>query len=385
MKLLYCIPSLYNPGGMERVLTEKINYLSNLPDFDITVVTTDQMGKSLRFPLNDNVQVIHLDIDFNSHFSAGLFNKIILHKKKIAIYKVKLKQIIIDSKIDICISLCGKEIDFLFKLPVQCKKIAELHFAMNYRKQFLTSNHSGFLWSLLGEIRTYQLKKAVKKLDKLVVLTKHDLAQWELTHSNAVQIANPNPLSNPEKSKLITKKVISLGRLDAQKGYDMLIDSWARVNKNYPDWCLEIYGQGEWEQMLQNKIIDYGLQEKIILKGIVSDVERVYCEGSIYVMSSRYEGFGMVLIEAMSCGLPVVSFDCEHGPKDIIKDGHDGFLVEPNNIKQLSEKIGILVSSEELRMKMGLNAIESVQRFSKELIMKKWIILFYETLKSNNE
>lgn len=380
MKLLYCIPSLCNPGGMERVLTEKINYLSNLPDFDITVVTTDQMAKSLRFPLNDNVRVIHLDIDFNSHYSAGILNKIILHRKKIAIYKEKLKHIIIDSKTDICISLCGKEIDFLYKLSVNCKNIAELHFAMNYRKQFLTSNHSGFLWEFLGEIRTDQLKKAVKSLDKLVVLTNNDLDQWKVTHRNVTQIPNVNPLNNPEKSKLISKKVVSLGKLDAQKGYDMLIDAWRLIAPNHPDWTLEIYGQGEWYQMLQDKIINYNLQGKIILKDVVSNVEKVYCESSIYVMSSRYEGLPMVLIEAMSCGLPIVSFDCEHGPKEIITDGYDGFLVEPNNIEQLAEKICHLIENENLRINMGSNAIVSVKRFSKEPIMQKWIELFNQII-----
>jgi glycosyltransferase involved in cell wall biosynthesis len=261
---------------MERVLTEKVNYLSNISDFDITVVTTDQMARSLRFPLNENVQVIHLNIDFNGHYSAGIFKKIILHRKKIAIYKEKLKHIIIESNIDICISLCGKEIDFLYKLPVRCKKIAELHFAMNYRKQFLTSNHRGFLWSILGEIRTYQLKKAVKSLDKLVVLTKHDLEQWQLSHPNTIQIPNFNHLINPDKSKLKSKNVVSLGKLDAQKGYDMLIDAWRLIAAKHPDWTLEIYGHGEWYQLLQDKIIHYNLKEKVVLKGIVSNVEKVY-------------------------------------------------------------------------------------------------------------
>jgi glycosyltransferase involved in cell wall biosynthesis len=261
-------------------------------------------------------------------------------------------------------------------LPVECKKIAELHFAMNYRKQFLTTNHRGFLWRCLGEIRTFQLKMAVKSLDKLVVLTKKDLNQWKITHKNVIHIPNINALSNPLKSKLISKKVVSLGRLDAQKGYDMLIDSWRLIGTIHPDWTLEIYGQGKWYQMLQEKIINYNLNGKVILKGIATDVEKVYCDSSIYVMSSRYEGFGMVLIEAMSCGLPVVSFNCEHGPSDIITNEHDGFLVEPNNFVQLAEKILHLIENEKARKNMGSNAIKSVKRFSKEPIMRMWLELF---------
>jgi len=384
MKLLYCIPSLYSPGGMERVLTEKVNYLSNLPDFEITIVTTDQMGKSLRFSLNDNIRLIHLDIDFNSHYSVGLLNKIRLHKKKISIYKKKLEQIINDSKVDICISLCGKEIDFLYKLPIKCKKIAELHFSMNYRKQFLVSNHSGYFWELLGNIRTYQLKKAVKSLDKLVVLTKNDYNQWKLIHQNVIQIPNSNPLNNPERSKLEIKKVVSLGRFDAQKGYDMLIDSWKIVSEKNDEWILEIYGQGEWHQMLLDKIRNHNLKDKVVLKSVVSNVEKVYCDSSMYVMSSRYEGLPMVLIEAMSCGLPIVSFDCEHGPGEVITDEVDGFLVEPNNVEKLAEKISFLIENESLLNEMGSNAFKSAKRFSKEPIMKKWIDLFNQTVKSCN-
>ncbi len=378
MKLLYCIPSLYNPGGMERVLTEKVNYLVNVGDFNITVVTTDQMGKSLRFPLDIHIRVVHLDIDFNGHYSAGIFKKILLHRKKIAIYREKLIKIINESRIDVCISLCGKEIDFLYKLPVNCKKVAELHFALNYRKQFLMSNHNGVLWRILGEIRTCQLKKAVKTLDRLVVLTQNDLKDWQLIQNNVIQIPNINPLINPVKSKKTAKRVLSLGRLDAQKGHDMLIDAWRLIARRFPTWTLEIYGQGEWYKKLQAQIINYNLQEKIILKGIVCNVEKVYCESSIFVLSSRYEGFGMVLIEAMSCGLPVVSFDCEHGPREIINDEHDGFLVEPNNIEMLADKICFLMENETSRISMGCNAIESVKRFSKETIMRKWIELFYQ-------
>lgn len=376
MKILYCIPSLYNPGGMERVISEKVNYLASLPNYEITIVTTEQQGKDIIFSIDKRILLIHLDINFNSHYSKDLLRKVIHHYKKLNLYKRKLKQIVTELNIDVIVSLCGKEIEFLNKLDVECKKIAEIHFSMNYRKQFLISRHKNFVWGILGEIRTYQLKQSVKKLDKLIVLTETDKHQWKNTNNNIICIPNPNPLNKTLVSSLDNKNVISIGKLDAQKGYDMLIDTWKIVAEKHPDWILNIWGVGEWEQMLTQRIRDYKLTEVINLCGQTKNVVSKYCDSSIYVMSSRYEGLPMVLIEAMSCGLPLISFDCECGPRDIISEGIDGYLVETNNIKLLAEKICYLIDNESIRKQMGLQAKINVEKFSKNMIMKRWTNLF---------
>lgn len=381
MKILYCIPSMYNAGGMERVITEKVNFLADLPQYEIIIVTTDQIGRGICFKINSKIKIIHLDIDFNAQYSSNLIKKYFSHQRKLHIYKTRLVQLIEEMEIDICISLCGKEIEFLSALKVPCKKIAEIHFSMNFRKQFLIARHNGFIWKYLGGIRTQQLKRSVKRLDKLIVLTKNDQKQWERTHNNILHIPNPNPFQNSTNSLLEAKRVISIGKLDAQKGYDMLIDSWNLVSDQHPDWTLDIYGSGEWKEMLEKKINDYHLTGKINLKGTTNDVISNYLDSSIYVMSSRYEGFGMVLIEAMLCGLPAVSFDCEYGPGEIITDGIDGFLVPPNNIKLLADKICELIENDSLRKQMGANARKKVERYSKEIIMPQWIKLFDSLVK----
>ncbi len=384
MKIAYCIPSLYNSGGMERILTAKINYLANLNKYELFVITTDQKGRPIKFPLDERIKLIHFDIDFERHYNDNLIRKYLHHKKNIYIYKQKLKKFIDSEKIDICISLGGKEIEFLSRLPVKCKKVAEMHFSMNFREQFLVSRHSGLIWKLLGKIRTQQLKKCTKKLDKLIVLTESDKKQWGKTHKNVKQISNFIPFNNTTVSNLEHKKVITVGRLDAQKGYDMLIDSWKYVATKHPDWELNIYGIGEWEKMLQDKINKYNLKNQVHLKGSSENIISEYVENSMYVMSSRYEGFPMVLIEAISCGLPVVSFNCEFGPNEIIKNGVDGFLVENGNIIQLAERINVLIENEKLRKEMGEKASLNAKRFSKEIIMKQWIELFESLTKNQN-
>ena len=383
MKLLYCIPALYNAGGMERVITEKVNYLATLAGYEITIVTTDQQGREIRFQLDNSINIIHLNIDFDSHLNEKLLSKFLLHKRKLKQYKSELIQIINRLDIDICVSLCGKEIEFLGELPVKSKKVAEMHFSLNNRKQFILARHTGFFWSILGNLRTYQLKKSVRNLDKLIVLTNDDLKQWRKTHNNVLIIPNPNPLSNSTYSNLKSKRVISVGKLDPQKGYDLLIESWAIVAQKHPDWMLDIFGVGEWEGKLIRSIDVLDLSKCISLRGATDDVLSEYLGSSIYVMSSRYEGLPMVLIEAMSCGLPIVSFDCECGPRELIKEGINGFLVKPFETEQLADKICELIEDEPLRELMGVNAQKEVKRFSKLSVMHQWISLFDQLLNVN--
>ncbi|MBP1676321.1 MAG: glycosyltransferase family 4 protein [Bacteroidetes bacterium] len=376
MNVLYCVPALFNPGGMERILTEKANYLALIPGYEVTIVTTDQMGRPTYFELNSKIKIVHLDLDFDSHFTDRLLKKYISHKLKIRRYRKALLHIINERKIDICLSLCGKEIDFLATLPVNCKKIAEIHFSMNFRKQFLEARKKGLVWKLLGQIRTIQLKRSVKLLDKLIVLTEKDMLQWKKTHSNIVNIPNFSFFDNPKLSNSDTKTVITVGKLDAQKGYDMLVEAWAIVAKKHPDWTLNIFGTGEWNEKIGNRISDLNMLDQIKLRGVTNDVLSEYSKSAFYVMSSRYEGLPMVLIEAMTCGLPVVSFDCEYGPSEIITNNLDGFLVENGNIVQLAEKICILIEDDALRKKMGELALQKVKNFSKEPIMAQWTELF---------
>lgn len=190
------------------------------------------------------------------------------------------------------------------------------------------------------------------------------------------------PFYPEEFSKCENKKIISVGRLDSQKGYDILIDVWNIISKKYPDWVLEIYGDGPEKENLQNKINKLGLEKSFLLKGAVKDIQDKYLESSIYVMSSRYEGMPMVLLETMACGLPVISFDCPCGPKDIIKNNENGFIVKFGNIEQMAEKIEELIIDEEKRKLFGKNARKNIQRYSQDKIMNQWKELFEELVRN---
>jgi len=379
MRILYCIPSLYNPGGMERILTDKINFLLDRSNIKVFVVTTDQMNRELFFELHPKASVINLDLDFDSSFSVSMIKKYYAIKHKLKLYKHKLKEIIVQNKVDICISTGGKELEFLYKLNVDCKKAVEMHFAKEFRKQFLVARKNNFIFSLLGDFRTKQLIKQTSSLDAVVVLTEKDQKEWQKTHHNIYQIYNFSPIKIHTKSNSKLKRAIAIGKLDAQKGFDLLIDAWFLKKTQLEEWTLDIFGQGEWKDMLQKKIIDYQLQDNIYLKGVTNNVEAELETSSLFLFSSRYEGFGLVLIEAMSVGLPIVSFDCPHGPSELVID--NGLLVPPQNVEKFSEAIIKLTSDENLRVEMANNGIERAKLFSQEYIMVQWINLFNQLIK----
>lgn len=376
MKIVYCIPHLHKAGGMQRILTEKVNYFAEIKAFDITIVTTDQMGHSPHFELSSKVNLIHLDLDFDGHFNSSLLNRVVQHYIKINKYRDQLTKILYELDIDICISLCGKEVDFLCKTPGSFAKIAELHFSSNFKKQFINANYKGLVWQAIGSLANLLFKRAILKFDKVVVLTSQDLVSFKSKRKNVIKINNFTSIIPTRRGELKSKKVISIGKLNSQKGFDMLIDVWEIVSTFYPEWVLEIFGEGEWENILRNKIERKGLTNQIKLKGLTSNVEEELFRSSIYVMSSRFEGFGIVLIEAMSCGLPVISFDCEAGPREIVEDGISGFLVKPGNIEELAKRIIFLIENPTVRMEMGFNAFNRAKFFSKNAILSQWEELF---------
>ncbi len=377
MKLLYCIRGLYNSGGMERILTDKLNYLIQNYNYEIYAITTDQKEKNIFFPLNKKIKHIDLEINYLDDINKNFFKRILIYIQKQKEHEKKLKNIINEIKPEILISLGDEDRTFIYKFKNKNIKIVREH---HFNKKHLLQNEArNFIYKLKAYYMYFKDIYLVDKYDEFIVLTEEDKENW---HNKKIK-SIPNFINNiPEKSSNCeNKKIISVGRLEYQKGYDILIDVWNIISKKYPDWILEIYGEGIERESLQNKINKLGLEKSFILKGAVKNIQDKYLESSIYVMSSRYEGMPMVLLETMACGLPVVSFDCPCGPKDIIKNNEDGFLVPFGNMEQMAEKIEELILDEEKRKLFGKNARKNIQRYSQEKVMSEWKELFENLLR----
>lgn len=375
MNILYCVPALYNPGGMERILTEKVNYLANLEGYNLFVFTTDQDNRPLYFKLDDRVTVHHSNLNFNQYFSCNFLEKYLGTKKLLRLYEQQLQAYIKKNSIDLIVSLGGKELEFLHRMKTNSAKICELHFSIDIRKQFILSRGTNPLFKLIGKYRAWEMIQQTKKLDQLVVLTKEDEEKLKLTHQNVTQIYNFSPLVPTEKAPLNQKKIVAVGKLDPQKGFDLLIEACTFI-KNWDGWILEIYGQGPDEEQLRSQISSHHLEQHIFLKGITQKVAEVYNSASFYVLSSRFEGFPMVLLEAISFGLPIVSFDCVTGPNEVVHNDDCGILVDDGNTEKLGEAIQRLIENQKEREEKSERAFQKSRIFSKDEIMKQWLELF---------
>lgn len=370
MKLVFCLNSLYHVGGSERVWIERVNYLSENTDYQLYLITTDQDRRKIFYEVNSKINLIDLDINYYKDKELNFIKRIFQFKKKQKKHLKKLEKTLNEIQPDIVIGHGTEEKWLLPYFKGKYKIILEHHL----EKNFLKKSAKNILYKLKADYFIYKEKKLINIYDEFLVLTEQDKKQWSNDRIKA--IPNPLPFYPTEVSSLKNKKIISIGRLEYQKGYDILIDVWNIISKKYPDWSLEIYGEGPERENLQNKINKLDLGKSFLLKGVEKNIVNKYLESSFYVMSSRFEGMPMVLLEAMSCGLPVISFDCPCGPRDMIKDNENGFLIEFGNIEKMAKKIEELIITEEKRKLFGKNAKRNVQIFSQDKVMNQWKELF---------
>lgn len=370
MKLLYCIHSTFNSGGMERVLANKANYLAK-KGYEITIATTEQGGKLPFYALDDSIKSIDLRINYASDNNKGVITKGVNYFIKKQRHKVRLSKLINEIQPDIVISMFGNESSFLCDIKDGSKKILEIHFSRYFRNQYERKG----IWRLIDSFRNKQDEFFARNFDSFIVLTHEDKKYWgEL--NNITVIPNAAINLSDDKASLDRHSLIAVGRLTYQKGYDRLVHSWKIVHDIYPNWNLDIYGSGELHNDLTSLIEELGLSECVRIFNPINDIVNAYLEHSALILSSRYEGLPMVILEAMSCGLPIIAYTCKCGPKDVISNGIDGFLVEEGNIEDLANKIVQIIENTDLRKSMGVNAIEKSRLYSEEIIMEKWLSLF---------
>ncbi len=373
MRILYYLPSLYNSGGTERIITLKANYLAEQEGYEVIILTSEQQGKAPYFTLSDKVSTSDLGVRFDSNNSRNKLIKLLGYPFKYYTFKRKFSEALYHYTPDITITTLRRELYFIHSIGDGSAKVGEFHYTRSaYTSSFAKGNC--FLIRLLNKYWEKFFIKHLKKLSKVIFLTTGEKRLWpEL--NNTFVIPNPLTFFPTTASECNERKVISVGRYVFDKGFDMLIDAWKIVQEKHKDWQLYIYGSGYKENLIA-QINSLELNASCFLEEPVMNIEEKYLESSIFALCSRHEGFGMVIAEAMACGVPPVSFNCPGGPKDIIQDGIDGILVEHENIDQMAQKICYLIENRSIRDQMGKQAKINIQRFKLERIMEQWMELF---------
>lgn len=382
MRLLYILGNIINRAGVERIMTQKINYLAEV-GYDISLLTTDQNNQPLSFLISPKVNYIAVNAPIPSRTDYPFYKWLFLFYKARSVFSKTLSRVIKGNRPDIiiCTTYSFDVLDSLARISHKnhTKLVIESHV---HRTNVFMEPRLAYnpLLSKFGKIHDQYILNYVKKAAKLVCLTHEDMLSWKRLHVNNVCVI-PNMITiNPPKAiDYSSKRVIAVGRYSHQKGFDMLIKAWGKLSKEHTDWHLYIFGN-ENRTAYENMTKDEKCQETCHCMPVTEDIASEYEKSSIFVMSSRYEGMPLVLIEAMSSGLACVSFNCPNGPSDIINNGIDGFLAKNGDIDDLVAKMDHLMSDESLRSKIGISARKNIERYSPQAVMQQNISLYNSIL-----
>ena len=334
-------------AGTERAVCNLANLLADSRKYEVTIISIHSTYGKAAYDIKDDILLIHLGL---SQFK----NKV----ARLRLYSLtikKINQICKEKKIDVVIGTTHGINIILALLKKSMKTVVCEHTC------YMTA-------TLIARI----LRRLVYPfLDAVVVLTNSD-AKFYSFHKDVKVIPNSQTFQSEKQSDLTNKKILAVGRLSHLKGFDLLIDAIYLFRNEYNGWKIKIIGSGENEDILKKKIERLELGKLIMLCPSTNNIIQEYLQASIFVLSSRSEGFGLVIIEAQSCGLPVVSFDCPSGPAEIIKHNENGLLVENGNIVELSQSILELMYNQDKRIHLGKNALENINKYKPEKIFELW-------------
>ena len=353
MTIVYVIEKISGIGGMERIFADKINWLCQQNDIELTLLLVWKDDHSVEYPIDKRVNIVKLEVPY---IKGGFFYPLALYKYNKFIKKTKPDITVLCWVMGAFLGAYGHHVG---------KTIYESHLAATMMKH------------------RWLINKMQYHVDTVVTLTVHDAKNFN--KAPTVKVIPNFTLLNPALTPSYeSKHCVALGRLVYQKDYPRMIAIWKKIAESHRDWILDIFGEGEERPLIEQCIKEAQLEDKVVLHGNTQEVAKAYTSGSIYLMTSRMEGFPLVLIEAMTCGLPIVVFNCPYGPHDVVQHEKTGFLIPYHNDKAYIESLSMLMDNVNMRKQMGIAAKAAVMQYSCEAIMQRWMNLFLELLNTTH-
>lgn len=382
MRIAYIIDSMAFKGGAERIISEKMNELSADDSYCIYIITCYQFPEDTpnTYYISEKVRQIHLQIpvhrQYKYHYPRRLWEKWRYHQ----MLSQKLSTTIDNIQPDIIVGVGYALADVVCNIRCQAKKVIESHEARHFTmSNVLYRERSPLSKMFVGIYRKIYLRTVEKKASVVVCLTREDAMDWKKAHRVEV-IPNFSTMQVTAMSSGASKRVIAVGRLEWQKGYDRLIRIWKNVHAKHLDWQLDIFGEGTLKKELQAQIQKEQVSN-ITIHPFTEDISKEYANSSICVLTSRFEGFSLVLLEAMRHGVPCVTFDCPFGPSDVVDNEKCGYVIENDNIELFVQKLSEMMDQPETRKAFSERAIVKAKIFDKEVIMRQWKALFESLIK----
>jgi len=382
MRIAYIVGTLAYNGGAERIVTEKMNYLSTVPKYSIYAITLYQIydKQPNTYDLSPKVTQVNLQIPAYLQYKHKYPKRLWLKWKYYKQLRQELTTVVNEIKPDILIGVGFNSADIVCLQKCNAAKIIESHEPRMFTMSNSQRTQRSFVTKALGHLyRKWYLHIIEKYADAIVTLTENDAIEWKKARYVEV-IPNFSSMHISSISNCANKKVIAVGRFEWEKGYDMLLQIWENVINRHPDWEINIYGDGNLRDNIEKEVLQKGLRS-IYIHPFTKEISKEYAKSSIYILSSRFEGFSLTILEAMRHGLPCISFDCPFGPANLIENDKTGYLIENGNKSSFADKLSNLMENSQVRKEFSKAALDRAKLFEKETIMQNWIKLF-ESLKS---
>ena len=368
MRIVYFFRSLALWGGIERIIVDKAGWLAGQEDCQVTIVTCDQGNHEVPYALADGVALCDLDVGLHRQYRYRGWRRLWERWQLERLLAKRLRRKIAELQADVVVCVATSYADTVLR-------------AVGDRVPVVVESHSIYSQmfgrgGIRGAYNDWRLQRQLKRARMVVTLTEDDARDWRRLLPEVRCIPNmveQNPTGR--MGDAATRRVIFVGRFDYQKRAEMAIGLWQRVGPQHPDWQLHVYGDGERREAVAEaarRVVGVTLHKP------TASIFDAYCDSAFLILTSLYEPFGLVMAEAMSCGLPVVAFDCPYGPRTIVEDGSNGFLVEEGDMQGFADSMSRLMDDDALCRRMGSTAVMTARRFSANQVMPQWLTLFHE-------